>query len=270
MKVEYAIVPLTFCMAIAIVTYARLIDSPEEVATLPAPIPTGIPDFAAYTDIKQKKRDFFEFLLPMIRAANANVTTERRRLVKLGDAFQADFSPSASDERFIRELSERYRVKVGEEITRADLTELLKRVDVIPASLILAQAANESAWGTSRFARNAHNFFGIWCFTPGCGLTPRLRDENLSHEIRRFASVNEGVAYYLLTINSNPAYRGLRDIRADLRQSNVQITGARLAEGLLRYSERGQHYVSEIQEMIRYNELSRYTLATIDNENSDG
>ena len=132
------------------------------------------------------------------------------------------------------------------------------RVDTVPASLVLAQAANESAWGTSRFARRANNFFGVWCFTPGCGITPNRRDAGKTHEVRRYKSVQASVNHYIRMINTNNAYRELREIRAELRDEN-RVNGLGLADGLLRYSERGPAYVRELKQMIRYNNLHRYT-----------
>jgi Bax protein len=131
----------------------------------------------------------------------------------------------------------------------------LSRVDVVPEGLALAQAANESAWGTSRFARDYRNFFGLWCFTEGCGVKPRQASAESTHQVAAFDSVRAGVAYYLLTLNSHPAYAALRARRQDLRVAGQAVTGDALAAGLLRYSERGQDYVDEIKQMIRGNGL---------------
>jgi Bax protein len=133
-------------------------------------------------------------------------------------------------------------------------------VDTIPASLVLAQAANESAWGTSRFARQGKNVFGIWCFRDGCGKVPNARAPGKRHEVASFDSVQDGVSYYLLLLNTHPAYAQLRSLRDEKRRVDEKPTGATLAEGLLRYSERGGAYVRELQAMIRVNQLQRYTI----------
>ena len=148
----------------------------------------------------------------------------------------------------------------GENTRKLDL--LLNKVDVVPASLILAQSANESAWGTSRFATEANNFFGIWCFKKGCGLTPKYRDEGLVHEVARFDTVQDGVSHYVHTINTHPAYKHLRELRTEQRQVNNSLNGTKLAIGLTNYSIRRQAYVQEIQAMIRYNNLQQYNLET--------
>jgi Bax protein len=130
-------------------------------------------------------------------------------------------------------------------------------VDEIPPSLVLAQAANESAWGTSSFARNQLNLFGIWCYTENCGVIPRHRAEGATHQVAAFESVQACIDYYLLNLNSHPAYQELRDLRAGLRKQQAILKGVALAPGLMRYSERGQLYVDELIEMIKYNKLDR-------------
>jgi Bax protein len=139
-----------------------------------------------------------------------------------------------------------------------DWQELLARVNAIPVSLALAQAANESAWGTSRFAREANNFYGQWCFQKGCGLVPARRDKNKTHEVAAFKSPKESVERYIHNLNSHNAYKTLRKIRNRLRTENKLITGIELAEGLLHYSERGKEYIKELQSMIKFNKLTRF------------
>jgi Bax protein len=220
------------------------------------------PDFAQIGDINEKKLTFFEYMLPMIRQANAATLAERKSVQSLQKQFAGNQKLDAADQKLLEDLLDTYHVDVDNEITQAHITELLNRCDIVPAALILAQSANESAWGTSRFAVKANNFFGLWCFQRGCGLTPKDRNDGASHEVAKFESVNHGVRFYIKTINTNNAYEDLREIRADLREDNKAITGTTLAEGLLRYSERGKAYVKEIQSMIRFNKLSRYNLNT--------
>ena len=135
---------------------------------------------------------------------------------------------------------------------------LLKRVDVIPPSLVLAQAANESAWGTSRFAKSGFNYFGQWCFKKGCGIVPGKRDAGKEHEVAAFSSPRKSVGSYIRNLNSHPAYQSLRSIRIQLRSENKAITGIALAGGLSEYSARGSEYVEELRSIIRYNKLAKY------------
>ncbi|MDZ7684883.1 MAG: glucosaminidase domain-containing protein [Gammaproteobacteria bacterium] len=185
--IEHAIIPITLLMVITVVAYARLQDTEE--ATPIMDVPSTIPDFGSYKNISRKKQDFFEYLLPMVRNANSRVMADRERLQAIDGKLEQDDQLTSSESEFVRDIARRHKVKLGEPIDGSDLDELLVKVDIVPASLILAQAANESAWGTSRFARHAYNFFGIWCFTPGCGIPPRYRDEGLTHEVKRFESV---------------------------------------------------------------------------------
>ena len=135
------------------------------------------------------------------------------------------------------------------------IDELLVRVDIIPVSLALAQAANESAWGTSRFAREGNNIFGQWCFDEGCGLVPGQRADDASHEVRSFSSVEASVRAYFRNLNTNPTYEYLRELRAQMRMKGKPLDSRALAQGLLRYSERGHVYISELYDIIRVNDL---------------
>lgn len=252
------IIPITVLFVAGLVGYSRL-QLPEEAPPQTQPAVMEIPDFASYKDVNAKKQDFFDFILPMIREANQQVLRERASIVAIATKLDTGKSLATAERQTLSEALKRYRVTDGV-IASHHIDELLRRMDVVPASLILAQAANESAWGTSRFARDAYNFFGIWCFEPGCGIAPAARDAGKVHEVKRFDRVDDGVAYYLHTINTHPAYATLRQIRADLRAENERLSGIALAGGLERYSERGQEYIREIRSMISYNELSRYNI----------
>ena len=154
--------------------------------------------------------------------------------------------------------------------TPAEWETLLRRVDVVPPSLALAQAANESAWGTSRFARDGNNYFGQWCFEQGCGLVPKRRDEGRAHEVATFSSPVESVERYMANLNTHDAYRPLRERREQLRESEAPITGIQLAAGLEKYSERGEEYIAELRSMIRFNNLGAYDKVQIADMGRDG
>lgn len=222
-----------------------------------------LPDFGRFRDVKQKKEAFFHYLLPMIRQSNERIRKDRSLLLGIREALIAGTTIGQPSSEALEILVDRYKLtralRTGEDlITTVDA--LLLRVDVVPASLVLAQAANESGWGTSRFAREANNLFGTWCFTSGCGLAPRSREAGLTHEVARYDSVQQGIDAYIRNINTHRAYRELRQIRADSRNQQL-FSGVAMAEGLLQYSARGEAYVREIQQMIRSNNLQRYTLS---------
>ena len=158
----------------------------------------------------------------------------------------------------LRHLARRYRVS-GDPVKDPRARDaLLRRVDVIPVSLVLAQAANESAWGTSRFAREGNNLFGIWTWDESKGIVPKKRAPGHRHLVRRFDSIQESVRYYLHNLNSHPAYTQLRILRAHAREQGRPLRGSELAAGLTRYSARGEEYVRLIRQLIQ-----RYDLASL-------
>jgi Bax protein len=212
-----------------------------------------VPDFRDYEAGAERKERFFAFLRPIIEQENARVLEDRRRLEQLA----AEGDPGWRDRRWLHGLAEDYGLDPEEYEDDTLMTALLRRVDAVPVSLALAQAAKESGWGTSRFARKGNNFFGQWCYEPGCGLVPRARGEGRSHEVRAFDSPRDAVASYLRNINTHPGYRELRRARAGLRAAGKPLSGLVLAEQLHRYSERGQPYVEEIKGLIRYNDLEQ-------------
>lgn len=215
----------------------------------------SLPDFTLYRAGPERKAAFFSYLQPIVAAKNGTVLADRIRLERIAGKLAQGQAPGRSDKSFVADLTTLYKVRVGSEETPiVDLvTELLRRVDVIPDSLVLVQAAKESGWGTSRFARTGNNLFGQWCFTPGCGVVPQNRPEGKTHEVRSFDDVGEAIESYLLNINTHPGYESVRSIRAGLRDREAPVTGSALADGLLLYSERRQAYVDELKDMIRTN-----------------
>jgi Bax protein len=210
------------------------------------------PDFSQFKDVNQKKSAFFKFMLPHIKKSNAEVIKTRQFLLALSPPQLTQQKP-----RLIT-LAEAYRVSPKGKTLPQIKKALLKKVDIIPPSLALAQAANESAWGTSRFATQGANFFGQWCFTKGCGLVPRQRADGKGHEVRKFKSAYESVKGYIHNLNTQPAYAKLREIRYQKRQKQQRATGLDLVVGLVKYSARKHEYVKELASMIRYNKLGKY------------
>ena len=216
------------------------------------------PDFAAIEDVNKKKDTFFSYLRPSINIENKRITKERAFLTKLSEARLSNVdSENAS---YAKRLGKLYSLPVPSSgLDDAWLKEMLNRVNVLPEALVLTQAANESAWGTSRFATKANNYFGHWCYTKGCGLVPLQRNEGSSHEVATFSSSQESVHRYFMNLNRNRAYADLRAIRAKLAAKGDDLlttqTATELTNGLLKYSERGSDYVTDLQAMIRHNEV---------------
>jgi Uncharacterized FlgJ-related protein len=214
---------------------------------------TEVPNFEQFADVRNKKQAFFGFLAPIVQAENASIEQERERVVRIQQHLLAGNKLSSEQSKQLTAIAERYNVDVDSNDYEATFGVLLRRVDVVPEALVLVQAANESGWGTSRFATEALNFFGQWCFTKGCGLVPDARADDMSHEVRKFSSVNASVRSYLRNINTHPAYFELRRLRAEKRAAGADVRALDLTPGLLSYSERGEEYIYELNSMIRVN-----------------
>lgn len=223
------------------------------------PTQLAAPDFGAISNVKEKKKAFFSFVLPMVERSNDLVMQERSELNRIALAVRQGDDLTEAYAARLDELAVKYRSQ-AQQTPQATIDALNKRIDTIPTSLALAQAANESAWGTARFARQGNNYFGIWCWTKNCGLVPEARNAGAKHEVASFSSVQNSIDYYILMLNSHPAYAQLREIRYTLRQKNLPITGTSLSQGLLSYSERREQYVEEINAMIRINDLETRTV----------
>lgn len=236
---------------------AKLFYQPPQQASKPAPT-SQVPDFKAITPVKARKAAFFDFLLPMINSRNEQIMLEREQLLTI-QAKPAD-ALTRKELRTLKRLAERYNVATDNDdwLNAETLDELLTRVDIVPPSLALAQAASESGWGRSRFARLGHNYFGEWCFSAGCGFVPKNRPEGAIHEVRRFEHPKESVAGYFYNLNTGDGYQDLRTIRAQLRAQDEPLTGLKLAQGLLNYSERREDYIADIELIIRSNKLTRF------------
>lgn len=205
-----------------------------------------------------RKAEFINTLLPAIRETNNRILLDRYRAGVLHEQLQRRLPLLPRDRRWLAWQGYYYRLPDTEQPDADWAGLLLRRVDVVPADLALAQGAIESAWGNSRFARKGNNYFGHWCFQPGCGLVPRQRRAGARHEVRVFDSVASSVARYMQNLNSHPAYTRFRRLREQLRESGEPLTGLRLAAGLEDYSALGTTYVQRVRRLIRQNDLGRF------------
>lgn len=218
-----------------------------------------LPNFSAMP-VAEKKQQFFDLLLPVITQENGRLEGERQQWL----AYQQQLTQGQALSSWrLRQLSRARDKYLPEAVSgrvwsdKQTLDELLHRVDSIPASLILVQAAKESGWGTSRFARLGNNLFGQQCFTEGCGFVPKRREPGRYHEVARYHSVRDAVRAYMFNLNTHRRYERFRTLRQQQRDSGLALSGSALAEGLAAYSERGERYVSEIVAMIRHNQLEQ-------------
>jgi len=206
-------------------------------------------------DIDAKKQIFFRSMTPLALRANERVLAERTRLQGLELLLAAGGELPPAEAAWLAELSERYGLRPGRAPGPRERVALLKRrVDALPVSIIVAAAAEESGWGTSRFADEGNALFGQW--TRGDGLKPRRqRPAHADYRVKAFASPLESAHAYLLNINRHPAYVALRQARATLRDKRQPLRGMVLVKHLLAYSERGEDYVAALTSLIRGNDL---------------
>jgi len=217
----------------------------------------GPPDFLAFDQPAERKDAFFDYFLPIIEQENRQLLALRQEL----ELFQLRREwLSLREQWYVEGIAASFRIEDFDARTPEGWDALFRRVDIVPPSLALAQAANESAWGTSRFALEANNYYGHWCFVPGCGLVPSARPAGARHEVAAFDSPGHSVQRYMHNINQHEAYTGLREARSELRDNGEPISGDALVDGLERYSERGQDYIAELRAMIRIDDLTRFDL----------
>jgi Bax protein len=248
---------LTIVLATTLVGLADI--SPEGHAPITTFSGDGnLPDFRDIPTAAQRKTRFFEYLRPIVQSENRGISRERQRLEALVDKLRQGRKLSRTGWRWMHNLADSYQVESANRRRLAIAEDLLRKVDVVPVSLVLVQAAKESAWGLSRFARNGNNLFGEHCFESDCGIVPKRRDPGKRHEVETFPTVRDSVRSYLHNLNSHPKYVELRAIRAQLRTAGKPVTGLALAKGLWFYSERRQQYIAEVRNMIRNNGLAEF------------
>lgn len=217
-------------------------------------------DMLLLDSIEHRKTVFFKSMLPLILHVNEEILEQRQRLLALRNRLRAGQKLSTEERLWIEDMVDRYEVK------SADHDDLLRRIDVIPPSLALAQAAEESGWGTSRFAQKGKALFGQRTFHQTSGLVPAERPEGKRHKVKSFGRLLDGVHSYARNLNIHPAYEEFRKVRAALRARHgegTMVDGLTLAGTMLRYSERGADYVRTIKIIIRGNELGQFDKARL-------
>lgn len=209
-------------------------------------------DFSQVKDIKKRKKLFVDFMSLIIETENRNILMNRTRIKELSKKKTL----TQEELTFINNIEKVYLLEMSEKREDINWDELLNRVDIIPKELAITQSAIESGWGTSVFAKKANNMFGHWTYKVGTGIVPTERDEGKTHEIAIFSTINDSVVKYMLNLNTNSAYRQLRNIRRELRKNNSELDGEMLSTGLLNYSGIGQQYVKMINSIMK--DISKY------------
>ena len=196
---------------------------------------------------KLKKETFIKIVLPLIVAENERILADRKKLINLSEKkFTTDL-----EKQWIRQKLLEYKVKKG------NLKELKNRMDIIPTSIALAQAAKESGWGTSRFALEGNAIFGQWTWS-GQGIAPLDRESNKNHKILKFPILRASVKAYQNNLNTHKSYSKFRQKRLALRDKNKKIKGLELTETLNNYAQTGAEYTKILNQIIKQNRLTDF------------
>ena len=204
-------------------------------------------DLDALQNTKLKKETFIKIVLPLIVAENEKILADRKKLKSL---FNKKYTTDL-EKLWIRQKLLEYKVKKG------DLNELLVRIDVIPTSIALAQAAKESGWGTSRFALEGNAIFGQWTWS-GQGIAPLDRDSNKKHKILKFPILRASVKAYQNNLNTHKSYSKFREKRSILRGKNKKVIGLELTDTLNNYAQTGSEYTEILNQIIKQNRLTDF------------
>ena len=204
--------------------------------------------------VQLKKETFIKIVLPLIVAENEKILDDREKLKLLIEKkFTSDL-----EKQWLRQKLLEYKVKKG------NLDELMNRMDMIPVSIALAQAAKESGWGTSRFALEGNAIFGQWTWD-GQGIAPLKRDGDKNHKILKFPILRASVKAYKNNLNTHKSYSKFREKRKSLRSKNKKITGLALTETLKNYAQTGSEYTKILNQIITQNRLSDFELVRLVN-----
>ncbi len=217
-----------------------------------------MPDFALINNVSARKSAFFEYMLPFVEEANYEILKQRDEIKRIQSAFLEGKRIGKRDRGRIDSLLEEYKFDPVDELGEETFLHLLTRADEIPPSLALSQAALESGWGTSRFVKEGHNLFGMWCYEPGCGIVPKRRPKGKTYEVASYSSPRDSFLAYFRNLNTNRYYLEMRAIRKSHRNQDLAFNGIDLAQGLQRYSQEGSEYISKVRSVIHSNKLTRF------------
>ena len=196
---------------------------------------------------KKRKEFFIQIVLPLIIEENNNIKLDRNTLFTIINKS----NNSNSEKQWLEKKYKQYGVKSG------DLSSLKIRMDEIPVSLAIAQAAKETGWGTSRFALEGNALFGQWTWS-GEGLRPKEAKEGENHKVMKFNILQASVRAYQRNINTHSTYKDFRKARAKLRDSNKPLDSIVLSKYLNKYAETGNQYVEVLQKIIKQNKLQDF------------
>ena len=196
----------------------------------------------------KKRKDFFiQIVLPLVLKENNNIRLDRKRLFSI-------INKSNNTKLEKKWLEKKYK-QYG--IPSKELSILKIRMDEIPVSLAIAQAAKETGWGTSRFAQEGNALFGQWTWS-GEGLKPKDADKSKGHKVMKFNVLQASVRAYQRNLNTHSSYKNLRKARAELRDKGLPLDSLLLVKFLDHYAETGEKYVEVLQKIIKQNNLKDF------------
>ena len=198
-------------------------------------------------NVKKRKDFFIQIILPLVIAENNNIKLDRNKLFYILNKNKN----SKTEQNWINSKFKQYGVM------SKDLSTLKVRMDEIPTSMIIAQAAKETGWGTSRFAQEGNALFGQWTWS-GDGIKPAEADKDTTHKVMRFNVLQASVKAYQRNLNTHSSYRDFRSARAELRDNGKKLSSIILTEHLDSYAETGKEYVRILQQIIRQNNLTDF------------
>ena len=196
---------------------------------------------------KQRKEFFIQIILPLILQENNNIKLDRKRLFSI-------INKSNNSDLEKKWLEKKYK-QYG--VPSKDLSILKMRMDEIPVSLAIAQAAKETGWGTSRFAQEGNALFGQWTWS-GDGLKPKDAEKNEGHKVMKFNVLQASVRAYQRNLNTHSSYKNLRKARAELRDRGNSLDSLILVKYLNQYAETGEKYVEVLKQIIKQNNLKDF------------
>jgi len=207
--------------------------------------------------VQTKKRIFFRAMGPLVLHANELILADREKAQGLVELLETGKTLNPADQDWLTALAVQYKVvdTADSTLDRAALSELLSRVDIVPPSLVLSQAAEESGWGTSRFTAEGNALFGQWSWSANAIKPDQQRAALGNYGIAAFETPLQSIMAYMANLNTHSAYGELRTRRAELRKRGEKLSGRDLAGTLTKYSERGPAYVDSLHSIMKVNHL---------------
>ena len=193
---------------------------------------------------KKRKDLFIQIILPLVIAENNNIKLDRNKLFNILNKSKN----TKAEQRWLNSKFKQYGV------VNKDLSTLKVRMDEVPVSMAIAQAAKETGWGTSRFAQEGNALFGQWTWS-GEGIKPSEADDDSTHKVMKFKVLQASVKAYQRNLNTHSTYKDFRSARAELRDNGEKLDSIILSEYLDKYAETGKEYVKILQQIIRQNNL---------------